>query len=247
MSHFSAIGFAIKTQEDMSLLVDDVLKVATEHSIHEHLTYLRYTDPSGAEIWLCGDNQTKAIVGAIPCFLPKQTQMVGIHHIEPIEQGQHGDGTADGWLNPDDVDGDYPLVIDLPDYLNHQTNGNPQTAYLTLFAEDVNLYADRQAFYQSQNDGLRYAGESFIPMGMFTDENDENDENTKPTAQVLVGGTVLKSELRTNQFTQNQFYWCLLQTYGANYEAVYPLDMFDKMPEVGNVVFGQYWLTGRLA
>lgn len=80
-------------------------------------------------------------------------------------------------------------------------------------------------------------------MGMFIDEN---DENTKPTAQVLVGGTVLKSELRTNQLTQNQFYWCLLQTHGANYEAVYPPDMFDKMPEVGDVVFAQYWLTGRL-
>lgn len=162
MSHFSAIGFAIQTQEDMSLLVNDVLKVATEYTAHEHLTYLRYTDPSGAEIWLCGDNQTKAIVGATPCFLPKQTQTVGIHHIEPIEQGQYGDGTAHGWLNPNDDDGDYPLVIDLPDYLNHQTDGNSQIAYLTLFAEDVNLYVDEQAFYRSQDNDWNYASKSFI-------------------------------------------------------------------------------------
>lgn len=246
MSHFSAIGFDIQTEEDISRLVDEILDVAIEHSVHEHLTYLRYTDPSGAEIWLCGNNESQKIVGCTPCFLPIQTQNFGIMKMMPIQQGQYGDGSTYGWLNAeyfdDDMDGTYPLFIDLPDYLNHQNKQHNQKAYLTLFAEDVSLYVDEDEFYQSkEQDKLSPAKECFFPMGTFTDDNSYDAMN----AQVLVGGTVLKGELRTNQLTKNQFYWCLIQTYGSHYEAVYPFDMFDKVPEVGNIVFGKYWLTGR--
>ena len=249
MSHLSAIGFGVHTNDDFNHLIEQVLSVATEHSTHENLTYLRYTDPSGAEIWLYGDNNSNDIVGMVPCFLPSQTQNYGVSSIEPIiDDEQCGDGSAYGWLDPTEYsdgefDGFYPLLVDLPDYLNHHASHKVQKARLTLFAESADLFTDEDAFSRSQeNDELKYGSESFIPIGTFTDDENPND---KMSASALMGCKVIKSELRTNQLTQNQFYWCLVETYGSSYEVVYPIDMFDIMPQVGNIIFGEYWITGR--
>lgn len=101
----------------------------------------------------------------------------------------------------------------------------------------MELYVDKHEFYKcNYKGGLQIACESFFPIEVF---------DKIPHSQVLVSGTVLKSELRTNRLTNNPFYWCLIQTYASNYEAVYPFDMFDKIPEVGNIIFGKYWITGR--
>lgn len=250
MSHFSAIGFDIKSEEDTSLLIDDILKVATEYSTHEYLTYLRYTDPSGAEIWLCGNNQSKSIVGAIPCFLSKTTQKVGINAVIPIENGEYGDGTVHGRLNPSEYDkkygwndGNYPVIIDVPNYLDYCDDDKIHQAYLTLFAENVDIFDNENDFDEWQKqDGreFNFSSEFFGPSGMFTD-----DEQSKPTASVVAGLTVIEAEKRLNTLTNNEFYWCRASTYGGEYEAVFPLDMFDKTPEVGNIIFGSYWLTGR--
>lgn len=251
MSHFSAIGFSVETQDEYSWLIDKVLPLAVPHSTHDKLSYLRYTDPSGAEIWLCGDNDTSQIVCATPCFLPTTTQKVGINTVVPIENGQFGDGTAHGWLNVHKYseqngweDGDYPIIIDLPDYLNHQASSQILSAQLTLFAENVDIYANEDEFeYSQEQQGLNFSSEFFSPSGMFVEENN----SATPSAQILAALTVVASEKRCNTLTDTEFYWCRVTTYGGEYEAVYPIDMFNELPKVGNIIFGNYWLTGRFA
>lgn len=250
MSHFSAIGFNVESIDEYSLLIEQVLKVATEYSTHEHLTYLRYTDPSGVEIWLCANNDTKEIVCATPCFLSQTTQKVGINVVTPIENGEYGDGTVHGWLNPSEYDekygwddGNYPIIVDVPNCLDYGNDDKIHQAYLTLFAEDVDIFDDENDFYEWQKqDGkeLSFNSKFFGPSGMFVD-----DEKSEPTAIVLAGLTVIESEKRLNTLSNNEFYWCRASTYGGEYEAVFPLDMFDKIPESGNIIFGNYWLTGR--
>ncbi len=240
MSRFSAIGFDVKTSDDLLLLTENILQMAHHYSTHKKAVYFCYTDPSGAQIWVCKDKKRGDIINTIPSFLPKQTQKIGVLKIKP--KGANKKVFAHAWLNPiyydnHSIDGDFPLVIYLPDYLNHQIKKNAQTAYLTLFANDVELYVDKHEFYKcNDKGGIKIAHESFFPIETF---------DKIPHSQVLVSGTVLKSELRTNQLTNNPFYWCLIQTYASNYEAVYPYDMFDKIPEVGNIIFGKYWITGR--
>ena len=250
MSHFSAIGFNVETIDDYNLLIEQSLQVATEYSTHESLTYLRYTDPSGAEIWLCANNDKKEIVGATPCFTSKNTQKVGINAVIPIENGEYGDGTVHGWLNATDydekdgwLDGYYPVIIDVPNYLDYCDDDKIHQASLTLFAENVDIFDDENDFDQWQKQDGRdfsFSSEFFGPSGMFTD-----DEQSEPTAIVLAGLTVLEAEKRLNTLSNNEFYWCRVGTYGGEYEAVFPLDMFDDVPKVGNIIFGHYWLTGR--
>lgn len=214
--------------------------MAYQYSTHKKVVYFCYTDPSGAQIWICRDKKHDNIISIMPNFLPTQTQKIGVYKIKP--KGKNKKVFAHAWLNPiyydsHSIDGDFPLVIQLPDYLNHKIKKNAQTAYLTLFANDVKLFVDEHKFREyDDNNSIRVASESFFSVEM---------PNKIPNSQVLAGGKVLKSELRTNQLTNHSFYWCLIQTYGANYEAVYPFNMFDKMPEVGNIIFGEYWLTGR--
>lgn len=240
ISHFSAIGFDVKTSDDLLLLTESILQIAHHYSMHKKAVYFCYTDPSGAQIWVCVDKKRGNIINITPSFLPKQTQKIGVFKIKP--RGVNKKVFAHAWLNPiyydsHSFDGDFPLVIHLPDYLNHQIKKNTQTAYLTLFANDVELYVDKHDFYKCNNEGgIKIACESFFSIEAF---------DKIPHSQVLVSGTVLESELRTNQLTNNPFCWCLIQTYGSIYEAVYSFDMFDKIPEVGNIVFGNYWITGR--
>ena len=250
MSHLSAIGFNVKTVDDCNSLVEQVLKVATRHSTHEHLTYLRYTDPSGAEIWLCANNETKAIVGITPCFLSQTAQKVGIDDVIAIENGECGDGTVHGWLNATDydeedgwLDGYYPVIVDIPNYLDYQNDNKIHISYLTLFAENVDIFDDENDFNQWQKPddrGLGFSSEFFGQSGIFA-----NDEQSESTAAFLAGLTVIKAEKRLNTLTNHEFYWCRASTYGGEYEAVFPLDMFDDVPKAGNIIFGHYWLTGR--
>lgn len=248
MSHFSAIGFNVETVDDYNSLIEQVLQVATEYSTHENLTYLRYTDPSGAEIWLCTNNDKKEIVCATPCFTSKTTQKMGINAVTPIENGEYSDGTVHGWLNATDYDekdgwlnGHYPAIVDVPNYLDYQDDNQVRIAYLTLFAENVDIFDNEQDFndWQKENE-YQFSYEFFSPSGMFVDENSD-----KTTAIVLAGLTVLETEKRLNILSNNEFYWCRVSTYGGEYEAVFPLDMFDDVPEVGNIIFGDYWLTGH--
>lgn len=246
MSHFSAIGFVVDDIKDYERLIERVLPLANLHSTHEQMSYLRYADPSGAEIWLYRDNEHEQIVCATPCFTSQMTQKLGINAVSPIENGEYGDGTAYGWLNAEAynkndgwTNGYYPLVIDLPDYLNHTPSSKISIAHLILFAEQVNLYADKDEFASAEETSA-FSSEFFSPSGTFVDE--VSDEST---AIVLASLTVLQAELRRNYFTNIEFYWCRVATYGGEYEAVYPFDMFDELPKVGNVIFGNYWLTGR--
>lgn len=250
MSHFSAIGFLVNTNDDINQLIDKILPLTEHHSTQQNLSYLRYTDPSSAEIWLCINNDNQEIVNIAPCFSSKTSQKFGINHVIPIAEGQWGDGMAHGWLNVCEYnnetgwdDGDYPLVIDLPNYLDYQANDKIRTAYLTLFAEYVDIFDDEDAFHTSQKRNSQEPGlgsEFFSPSGMFTD-----DEQSEPTAIVLAGLTVIEAQKRTNTISNREFYWCRASTYGGEYEAVFDLEMFDDVPKVGNIIFGRYWITGR--
>ncbi|WP_432481811.1 hypothetical protein [Moraxella sp. ZY200743] len=250
MSHFSAVGFIIESNDDIGEIIEKILPYAEHRSTHDKLSYLSYTDPSGVQIWLCGNNDSREIVNVFPCFSPKTSQIFGMNAVTPIEQGQFGDGMACGWLNVSEYDKDdgwcdgiYPLTVELPNYLDYQADDKIRTAFLTLFAEDVDIFADVDAFndWQKRDDNeLGFSSEFFSPSGMFSD-----DEQDEPTAIVLAGLTVIEAEKRTNTITNREFYWCRASTYGGEYEAVFDLDMFDDVPKSGNVIFGNYWLTGQ--
>ena len=80
---------------------------------------------------------------------------------------------------------------------------------------------------------------------MFIDEN--APERTRPAARALFTGVVRRAEKRRNALTGSAFYYCEIATHGGVWSAVYPDAAFNDTPQAGNVIQGEYWLTGRLA
>ena len=77
---------------------------------------------------------------------------------------------------------------------------------------------------------------------------DENaPEGARPTARALFTGIVRTAEKRHNTLTQQPFYYCEIATFGGVWSVVYPAEAFADTPQQGNVIQGEYWLTGRLA
>ena len=84
----------------------------------------------------------------------------------------------------------------------------------------------------------------FTPLGMF--QSSDGAENQAKASTWFIG-TVRAAETRRNELSGNDFYCCLIETHGGTLQAVFPSDMFDHAPQIGNVISGKYWLTGRLA
>ena len=80
---------------------------------------------------------------------------------------------------------------------------------------------------------------------MFLSEN--APEGARPAARALFTGIVRKAEKRHNAVTHSPFYYCEIATFGGVWSAVYPAEAFADTPQIGNVIQGEYWLTGRLA
>ena len=150
-------------------------------------------------------------------------------------------GSADG-------EGDYPFVLDIPDIASFpaSTVDTPQKIAVCAFAESAELFADEDAFDAGQEgQEIKWAAQSFIPSGMFIDEN--APERTRPAARALFTGVVRRAEKRRNALTGSAFYYCEIATHGGVWSAVYPDAAFNDTPQAGNVIQGEYWLTGRLA
>ena len=251
MSHYDTIGFTgITSKETLSALINQV-------SPHAQMIgdYAVYRDASGAALWI-GINQDNEFFSAEPYFSGR-LQSVWVSH---VAANQYDDGFDDGTgfahvcqngsasENGECVYGDYPFIVDIPDIASfpQTTVGTAQKIAVCAFAESAELFASEAAFAASQEtQELKWAAQSFIPSGMFIDEN--APEGARPAARALFTGIVRTAEKRHNTLTQQPFYYCEIATFGGVWSVVYPAEAFADTPQQGNVIQGEYWLTGRLA
>jgi hypothetical protein len=52
--------------------------------------------------------------------------------------------------------------------------------------------------------------------------------------------------MRTNQLTGQAFCWALVETLSATYDVVIDPELLDALPQVGNVLHGSFWMSGRI-
>ena len=251
MSHYDTIGFTgITSKETLSALINQVLPHAQQAG-----DYAVYRDASGAELWI-GINQENELYAVEPYF-SGCLQSVWVSH---VAANQYDDGFDDGtgfahvWQNGsasengECVDGDYPFIVDIPDIASfpQTTVGTAQKIAVCAFAESAELFADEAAFDASQAaQEIKLSTQCFIPSRTFMDEIAPDD--TRFEAHALFTGIVRKAEKRRNAVTHSPFYYCEIATYGGVWSAVYPAEAFADTPQIGNVIQGEYWLTGRLA
>ena len=247
MSNLSDIGFSVQSQDELWVLMEQAYQAGHKIPACEEFEgfYVRFADLSGAELWLQLDGEEEWI-GMNPHFRGKSRVPVFLQQRVLREQSDL-DGAYIAWANPLDPDdpqsGDFPLVFDVPDFLVNHSDRNPNASVqLTAFSQEARLFEDPEAFQLAQEaEEIPFAAQSFIPVGLVG-----NNEDDSPDAIALITGLVRDAEERKYQFSGQWFHWILLETFGMTLDVVVDHRALDSVPQPGNVLQVQAWLSGQV-
>ncbi len=247
MSNLSDIGFPVRGEQDVNDVIMSVLNHVSEVRCPRGF-YLKFSDKSGAEIYLQG-NFEQELIGFNPHFAGKSSRKVGL--TQAIErEASELDGGFHAWANPSDEAGEYPFVFDVPDFRTVPNLQLPQTVdvQLTAFASnDFKVFADEKEYDESQDLEIKYAQKSFVPTGLFAFDAEKSEIDLSVVRPVgMFAGEIKAFELKTNSLTNAQFYWFLVETLGGEVDVVSDTKWLEKEPNVGGIVSGQFWLSGRI-
>ena len=248
MSNLSDIGFPVQSEQDVNGLIENLLSVVKPIRC-PHGAYYVYGDASGAEMYLQG-NAGDELVGFNPHYAGKSRRTVCLTAAVERDSSEL-DGGFHAWANPPDesgASGDYQFVFDAPDFRIYTNTQFPRVCdvQLTAFASnDFRVFAGEKDYYNDQENEIKFAAQSFIPSGLFTP--DESATPIDPPRPIGIFNGVIKSfELKRNERTKAEFYWFLVDTLGGEVDVVADPKLIASEPQIGGVVSGQFWLSGRL-
>jgi hypothetical protein len=245
-THFSTIGLAVYTDPELLDLVERAMANA-ERFPTPHGTYLRWADPSGAELWI-QLNAENELIGVNPHFGGLSRVRVLLTHRLDTGSPSILDGRFHGWADPEKAEaeteqsGAYPFLFDAPDAVCHAELALPAEVDIQVaaFAHDVQVYANAKAFDAAQTGDAWETSQTFIPTGLMKGGDGEL------RAEAAFTGHVQRSERRTNQLTATDFVWCLVSSTGGTFDIVADPELLPKPPAAGSVITGTFWLTGRI-
>lgn len=250
-NHFQMIGLAVddeKALEEWALRAAEAgTPVPTPGGEH----YLRWEVGEGAEVWVAID-EGHQIVGVHPHFHGAATMRVALIGRVLADAEDPLLGAFHGWANPvengagenDETAGDYPFVFAAPDFAAWAALPLPVTVSVSVaaFAHELSAYPDEDAYMASQESELKFAAESFIPSGLFTDGEDE-----APRPLAMFTGRVLETDTRTPPGSWRAFTWARVRTLGGEVDVVAARDEVQGEVVPGGIVTGSFWLSGRIA
>jgi hypothetical protein len=236
----------IQSQDELLALAQRVVGESVSHDTDQG-SYLQWSSACGAEVWL-QINQDNDLIGVTPHFSGKSRVRVGLTQRVIRPDSTELDGAWYGWADPvsDDPDsGCYPFVFDTPDFMLHQHIVAPVivTVQAAAFAHDVSVFESAEAFDASQTSEFQFASKSYIPAGTFIPDGAEMES---PEAHAIFTGHILDTDMRTNQLTGQAFCWALVETLCATYDVVIDPELLDTLPQVGYVLYGSFWMSGRI-
>lgn len=249
MSNLSNVGFGASSDEAFEELINQIYQQAYPVEVNGGV-YMVFADPSGAELWL-QINEQNQFTGFNPHYRGQSKRRVRLtNEVERPESEL--DGAFYAWAEPiadseETESGQYPFVFDLPDAQKYQHIRFPQDIdiQLTAFAQEITVFASEEDFNKSQEDQeLKWATQSFIPSGLFHPNEQSNPQPSQ--AYGIFTGIIKEVALKTNAFTQQQFYWLLTDTLGGTIDVVADPQYFDQAPQKNGVIQGQFWLSGDL-
>ncbi|HEX6036522.1 hypothetical protein [Longimicrobium sp.] len=243
-NHFEAVGFAVR---DDAQLADVAVRAAEEGAsvLTRAGEYRRWAPGGGAELWVQLDGNH--IVGLTPHFAGDTSLRAGIVGRVAHPEDTALEGALHAWANPPQVGpadtGDYPFIVAVPDFRALDRLRFPSVARVQVaaFAHELRVYPSGEAYLDAQPSGIRFAEESFIPLGMFTD-----DENAVPEPVAVLSGRVLAAGRRTNP-AGGDFWWMHVRTLGGEMDVVAEPALVDAEPVAGGVVSGTFYLSGRVS
>ena len=231
-SNFSTIGLPVASEEDMKALASRVGPIA-ERLAAPSGVYFRWSDPSGAEMWLLL-NANNELIGMNPHYAGRSAVRVGLTTRLPSAGPSELDGSFHGWADPagDAPDtGCYPFVFDAPDYRLHDELSLParMEVQIAAFAHEIAAFETEAAYAASQTGDLKFASQSFIPSGLFTPAG---GSTVPPQARAIFAGHVLAADKKINVLTGCAFYWALVETLGGSYDVVIDSNLLPGAPAV---------------
>ncbi len=249
-SHMSTIGLPVESEEDFISFAEKAAAKSEKNSVRGG-TYLRWTCSSGAELWLQTDDEQR-IVAMTPHFAGPSTMRVGLTTLIRRPDEAAMDGAFHGWAAPTDEEdpesGEYPFVFDSPNFLATAAMELPavRDVQIAAFAHEVEYFDSPEALEQSQEEGMKMAPESFIPVGLFADEEGKEEDIKPPEAYALLCGLVEQSGEKTNSLGKGTFYWAQVRTLGGQVDVVIDPEVGKSLPPVGGILKGAFWLSGRI-
>lgn len=247
MSNLSDIGFPVQNEQDVNVLLTETIKYVEPIKCAQGF-YLRFVDASGAEIYLQGSNDQE-LIGFNPHFAGKSRRKVGVTRAVERDSSEL-DGGFYVWADPQNEEvessGQYPFVFDVPDFRTVEINNFPaiREIQLTAFASnDFQIYEDHDDYELARGSETNLAVKSFIPSGLFSPEDDTEIEPPRPIG--IFTGEIREFELKTNELSGEKFYWFLVETLGGETDIVADPKLISKDPQIGGIVQGQFWLSGR--
>jgi hypothetical protein len=250
MSNLSDIGFPVQSDEDVNVLITETINRVESIKCPQGF-YLRFADSSGAEIYLQGNNNQE-LIGFNPHFAGQSRRKVGLTKMIERDSSEL-DGGFKAWANPTgedvEVSSEYPFVFDVPDFRTIDEIRLPQIReiQLTAFASnDFKIFASEKEYDVSQEGELKYASKSFVSTGLFAfNEQDESTDLTLVRPIGMFTGEIKDFEQKTNELSNEKFYWFLVETLGGETDVVADAKLVSTEPQIGGIVSGQFWLSGR--
>ncbi|MBA3631738.1 MAG: hypothetical protein H0W58_02835 [Acidobacteria bacterium] len=248
MSNLSDIGFPVQNEQDVNVLITETIKYVESIRCPQGF-YLRFADASGAEIYLQG-NPEQELIGFNPHYDGKSRKKVSL--TKAIERDSSElDGGFHVWANPknDDAEsGEYQFVFDAPDFRTIGEIDFPKICeiQLTAFASnDFKVFRGEVDFYYVQDAEAQMSAKSFFPSGLFLTK-DETIATETPRPIGIFAGEIKEFELKTNELSNENFYWFLVETVGGEIDVVADVKLVPNKPNIGGIVSGQFWLSGRV-
>ncbi|HEY9786339.1 MAG TPA: hypothetical protein V6D17_13110 [Candidatus Obscuribacterales bacterium] len=246
MNYFTCLGFPVQSEGDLELLAQKALALGDKLELPQ-VTYVRFQDLSGVQLWLLFDKR-KNLLDMNPHYAGQSKRLVCLTETVP-RQGSDMDGAFYCWAEPARVDdpesGLYPYVFDVPDFHTMGKISFPRNWFvqLTAFAHDMRCHDDEREFADSQFDVVKFTPGSFVPTGLYSQAGLKTDSRE---AFGTFAGSVKDCASKTNGLSNLPFWWILVETLGGDVDVVVALDLLNKPPRKGGIVYGDFWLSGRL-
>ncbi len=249
MSNLSDIGFPVKDEQDVNEMIMNVLGKAREIPCPRGF-YLRFSDPSGAEIYLQG-NKDQELIGFNPHFSGSSRRRVLLQ--EAIERDSSElDGGFQALANPtgkDFTSSDHPFVFDVPDFRAVFPKSLPKSCEIQLSAfasNDLRFFESEDEFFATLPLESKLSTTSFIATGLAALKETEETDLTLARPIANFAGEIKEFELLTNGLTDESFYSFLVETDGGEIDVVADSKLISDEPKRGGILHGHFWLSGRL-
>jgi hypothetical protein len=258
-SNLSTIGFVFPDEETFRSSMVAFAGKAQAQLDAPCGSYGIWRSRTGAELWFHfgpSDEGNTEIYGLTPFFEGQSELDVRITGPIKRETDTPFEGAFYAWVNPDDADaGSYPLVFDAVDFAARSGETWPAVVRVKLsgFARELKVFQD-EAAYRATDTGSgapQLATEAFIPIGLFAaaeaDAAQSGGAPTAPSSAALLTGRIVEASRMTNEATDKDFYWLLVESLDATFDLVADPEIVTGEVHAGSIVEATVWLFGRLS